>query len=77
LVLYSYTIALLKYVDDPVDLQRVSNISKKYGKNTKVVFRVLGKGAIKSITHLIKWTNVLITQVISFIISIVFLLIMI
>jgi len=35
------TIALLKYVDDPKDLQRIANISKKYKTNTKVVFKIL------------------------------------
>ncbi len=70
------TIALLKYVDDPVDLQRVADISKKYRKNTKAVFAVLGKGAVKGTINLIKWTNILVTQVLSFMISIIFFLLL-
>ncbi len=69
------TIALLKYVDDPKDLQRIANISKKYKTNTKAVFKILGKriikGIVKGSAKIIKWTNMLITQLISFVISIV------
>jgi hypothetical protein len=72
---YADTIALLKYVDDPKDLQRVANISKKYKKNTKAVFKVLGKkvikGIVKGTSRIIKWTSLLIAQVISLIISII------
>jgi len=70
---YADTIALLKYVDDPKDLQKVVNVSKKYKKNTKVIFKILGKGVIKGIVkgtaRIIKWTSLLIVQVISFIVS--------
>ncbi len=71
---YADTIALLKYVDDPKDLRRVSNISKKYKKNTKAVFKVLGKDIIKGIVkgskRIVKWTSLLIAQLISLLISI-------
>ena len=71
---YADTIALLKYVDDPKDLQRVANISRKYKKNTKVVFKVLGKkvikGIVKGTARIIKWTSLLIAQMISLVISI-------
>jgi hypothetical protein len=70
---YADTIALLKYVDDPKDLQKVVNVSKKYKKNTKAVFKVLGKGVIKGVVkgtaRIIKWTSLLIAQMISFIMS--------
>ncbi len=68
------TIVLLKYVDDPKDLQRVANISKRYKTNTKAVFKILGKriikGIVKGSAKIIKWTNMLIAQLISFAISI-------
>ncbi len=70
---YADTIALLKYVDDPKDLQKVVNVSKKYKKNSKAVFKVLGKGVIKGVVkgtaRIIKWTSLLIAQVISFFVS--------
>jgi len=71
---YADTIALLKYVDDPKDLQKVVNVSKKYKKNTRAVFKVLGRGVIKGVVKgtakIIKWTFLLITQIISFIMSV-------
>ncbi len=69
------TIALLKYVDDPKDLQRVANISKKYKTNTKAVFKILGKrvvkGIVKGSAKIIKWTNLLLAQLISFLAALV------
>ncbi len=71
---YADTIALLKYVDDPKDLQKVVNVSKKYKKNTKAVFKVLGRGVVRGIVKgsakLVKWTSLLIAQITSLIISI-------
>jgi ribosome recycling factor len=67
------TIALLKYVDDPKDLQKVANVSKKYKKNTKAVFKVLGEGVIKGIVKgtekVVKITSMLIAQAISLAVS--------
>ena len=67
------TIGLLKYVDDPKDLQKVANVSKKYKTNTKAVFKILGKriikGMVKGSAKIIKWTKLLIAQLISFMIS--------
>jgi len=67
------TIGLLKYVDDPKDLQRVANISKKYKTNTKAVFKVLGKriikGIVKGTAKIIKWTNLLVAQLMSLMLS--------
>jgi hypothetical protein len=72
------TISLLKYVDDPKDLQKVANVSKKYKKNTKAVFKVLGEGVIKGIVKgtekVVKMTSILITQIISLVTSVVFFL---
>ena len=68
------TLTLLKYVDDPKDLQKMANISKKYKKNTKAVFKVLDKPIIKSIVKgsakIIKWTHMLVAQFLSLFISI-------
>lgn len=68
-------IALLKYVDDPKDLQKVANVSKKYKKNTKAVFKVLEEGVIKGIVRgtekVVKITSVLIAQVISLAVSVI------
>jgi hypothetical protein len=68
------TIGLLKYVDNPKDLQRVANISKKYKINTKAVFEILGKkivkGAVKGTEKIVKWTNLLLAQLISLLFSV-------
>lgn len=67
------TISLLKYVDDPKDLQKVANVSKKYKTNTKAVFKVLGKGVVKGIVKgsakIIKWTKMLVAQILSLLVS--------
>ncbi len=74
------TISLLKYVDDPKDLQRIANISKKYKTNTKAMFKVLGKNVIKGVVKgsakIIKWTNILVAQLISFAIALLSLIMM-
>ncbi len=70
---YADTISLLKYIDKPKDLQRMANVSKKYKTNTKAIFKVLGKGTIKGLAKggakIIKWTSMLVAQVISFAIA--------
>ncbi len=75
------TLALLKYVDDPKDLQKMANISKKYKKNTKAVFKVLGKNVIKGIVKgsakIIKWTHMLVAQLLSLLISVLSMLLII
>ena len=67
------TISLLKYIDDPKDLRKVANMSKKYKRNTKAVFKILGKGAVKGIVKrsakIIKWTNLLVAQILSLLVS--------
>lgn len=77
----SDTISLLKYVDDPKDLQKVANVSKKYKSNTKAVFKVLGKGVIKGIVKgsakIIKWTKMLVAQLLSLLVSLLSILLLI
>ncbi|MCJ8326787.1 MAG: hypothetical protein MJK08_06765 [Campylobacterales bacterium] len=63
------TIYLLKYIDKEKDLSKVMKISKTYGKNTKAVFKVLGKRILKAGKSVIKYTYLLMAQLISFIIS--------
>ena len=73
------TIALMKYVDDAKDLQRISNISKKYKANTKAVLKVLGKGTVKALVKgsakIIKWSKLLVSQLISLLLGLLSLLI--
>ena len=68
------TLSLLKYVDNPKDLQKMANISKKYKTNTKAVFKILGKSAIRGIVKgsakIIKWTKLLVAQLISLFVSV-------
>jgi hypothetical protein len=72
---YADTITLMKYIDTPKDLNKVAKVSKKYKKNTKAVFKVLGKstirGIVKGTARIVKWTTLLIAQIISLIVSIV------
>lgn len=69
------SISLLKYVDNPKDLQKVVNVSKKYKKNTKAVFKILGKGVIRGIVKgtakVVKWTSMLMAQLVSLLASLV------
>jgi len=65
------TVSLLKYVDDQKDLKKMVKLSDKFGKNTKGVLKVLGKGVLKAGTKIIKYTTLLITQLISLFVSIV------
>ncbi len=44
---FADTVSLLKYIDNEKDLAKVAKISQKYKKNTKAVFKVLGKTAIR------------------------------
>ena len=48
------TIALMKYVDDEKDLQKVVKISQKYKKNTRVILKILGKGVLKGSKKVLK-----------------------
>jgi len=41
------TLYLLKFIDGEKDLMRVTKLSKKYGKNTKAIFKILGKSVLR------------------------------
>jgi len=66
---YVDSIFLLKYVDETKELSKVIKISKKYKNNTKAVFKVLGKGAIKSTKSIIKITAIFVLELISLLFS--------
>jgi len=51
------TLKLLKYIEDEKDLTKVAKLSKKYKKNTLAVFKVLGKGALKTTKEVINYTT--------------------
>ena len=51
------TLKLLKYIEDEKDLTKVVKLSKKYKKNTLAVFKVLGKGALKTTKEVINYTT--------------------
>ena len=66
---YADSIFLLKYVNKTKDLSSVIKVSNKYKNNTKAVFKVLGKGAIKSTKSIIKITTIFILELISLLFS--------
>jgi len=63
------SVELLKYVDDTKDLKKIAKISNKFKKNTKVVLKIIGKGALRGVKNILKWTNKLIFSLISLLIS--------
>ncbi len=66
----SDTIALMKYIDNQKDLQKVAKISKKYKKATRGIFKLFGKNIFRLVKAGIKWTLPLIISVLGFILSI-------
>jgi uncharacterized protein YwbE len=54
---YSDAIYLLKFVKNEKDLTKVTKLSQKYGKNTKAVFKVLGKNALKGAKKVLVYTK--------------------
>ncbi len=69
------TVSIIKYVNNSKDLKKVINISKRYKKNTKAVFIVLGKGALRGSKSVVKFTKTFVFEFISLIISTLLLLI--
>ncbi len=67
---------LLKYVDNEKDLSKVVKLSKKFGKNTKGVIKVLGKRALKTGKIVVKYSILFIAELVSFIISFLLLIFM-
>ncbi len=63
------SISLLKYVDKEKDLNKVVKLSNKFGKNTRGVFKVLGKKVLKAGKVVIKYTSLLIFELFSLVIS--------
>jgi len=64
------TISLMKYIDTPKDLKAIGKISSKFGKNTKAVMKVLGKGALRTEKSIVKWSTKFLYQVVGFVLSI-------
>lgn len=64
------TIALMKYVDNSQDLQKLGKISKTYKANTKGVMTVLGKGALRTGKTVVKFTGKYVMKLIGLILSV-------
>ena len=64
------TVKVMKYIDNEKDLNKIVKLSTKYNKNTAGVLKILGKGALKSGKIVIKFTNLLIGEIIIFFLSI-------
>jgi len=63
------TILLMKYVDTPKGLQKLTKVSRQYKTNTKGVMRVLGKGALRAGKSVVKFTSRFMMFLTSFIFS--------
>lgn len=64
------SIELIKYIENEKELDKMVKISEKFGKNTKSVFKVLGKGALKTGKFIIEFSTLLIFQLILLLVSI-------
>jgi hypothetical protein len=60
------TLKILKYAQNEKDLKKLSKISSKFGKNTRGVLTILGKGVLKSV----KYTSIIIAKLIDEVIGI-------
>jgi len=56
------TVSILKYVDNEKELAKAVTITKKYKKNSKAVFKILGKTVFKGATRVVKYTSKFMTQ---------------
>lgn len=63
------TVSILKYVNTEKDLKKTVKLTQKYKKNTKAVFKILGKGVFKGATKVVKYTTMYFTQMITAIVS--------
>lgn len=66
------TVTLLKYVDKEKDLKKLVKVSSKYKQNTKGVLKVLGKGAFRGSTKVVKYTTLFLTELFLAIVSFLF-----
>ena len=70
------TLYMMKYIQSTKDLQRLSNLTKKYGKNTRGYLALLGKAMLRGGKILKKTTAFfisLISSILSFLFSLIFL----
>lgn len=65
------TIFLLKYVDNTKDLKKITNISKKYKKQTKAIMTIFGKRVLRGTKKVIVLTKELFLQLFALISSII------
>jgi len=63
------TVSLMKYINKPTDLGKIVKLSKKFKGNTKAVLKVLGEGALKGGTKVLKYTAMFLAQIIMLIMS--------
>lgn len=62
---------LLQYVDTEKDLQRVAQITEKYKKSTKTVMKILGKGILKATKTVVKYSSLLILEILGLLFSLI------
>lgn len=58
------SIKIMKYIDKPKDMKRALSLSKKFKKNTVAVFKILGKGALKTGKIVTKYTALFIWELV-------------
>ena len=62
------TLFMLKYIDNTNDLRHLEKVTLKYGAKTKGLFKLLGKGVIRT-TKVLKRTTELLLSIISTLVS--------
>ncbi len=63
------SIHLIKYADSEKDLEKIVKLSSKYKKNTRGIFKVLGKKIIRGGKLVVKYSAKLIYNIVGFLIS--------
>lgn len=63
------TTKLLQYVDTEKDLEKMISITEKYKKSSKTVMKVLGKNILKATKTIVKYTALLIFELLGLLLS--------
>jgi len=68
------TLYLLKYINNEKDLTKVAKISQKYKKNTKIIFKILGKNALRATKQILYFSKTAIYVTLMLLLTVLFLL---
>lgn len=66
------SVHLLRYVDNTQDLNRLHRVSQRYGAQTRGIFRLLGKGAVRGVKMLRLTIELLLSALVSLFCALMF-----